>query len=83
MKPLTSTDNARILHCLHGGPKTCKEVADALGLSYPRATQLLEALARKRVIHSPRCTLSAKGRTVNLWALRAAESGPASGRGLF
>jgi predicted ArsR family transcriptional regulator len=74
MKTLTSTDNARILLCLHDGPKTCKEVADALGLSYPRATQLLEALARKRVIHSPRCTLSAKGRTVNLWVLRQSEA---------
>ncbi len=76
MKPLTSKDDARILRCLHTGPKTYKEVADALGLSYPRATQLLEVLTRKRVIHPPRCALSAQGRTVNLWALRPSEIDP-------
>jgi hypothetical protein len=37
MKPLTSTDDARILqHCLHDGSKTCKEVADSIGISHPR-----------------------------------------------
>ena len=77
MKTLTSKDDARILRCLHSGPKTCKEVADALGLSYPRTTQLLEVLARKQVIHSPRCVLSAQSRTVNVWALRPSEADPA------
>ena len=77
MKTLTSKDDARILRCLHGGPKTGKEIADALGLSYPRTTQLLEVLARKQVIHSPCCALNTQGRTVNLWALRPSETDPA------
>lgn len=54
-----------------------RQIADALGLSYPRTTQLLEALARKQAIHSPRCARSTQGRTVNLWALRPSETDPA------
>ncbi len=70
MQSLTTEDYARILSCLHSGPKTCKEVADALKLSYPRANQLLLNLAQKRTIHSPRCRTNAKGRNINLWEIR-------------
>ena len=73
MQSLTTEDYARILHCLRSGPKTCKEVADALKLSYPRANQLLLNLAQKRTIHSPRCRTNANGRNINLWEIRTAK----------
>lgn len=70
MQSMTTEDYARILSCLHSGPKTCKEVADALKLSYPRANQLLLNLAQKRTIHAPRCRTNTKGRNINLWEIR-------------
>jgi len=70
MQSLTIEDDARILSCLRSGPKTCKEVADALKLSYPRANQLLLNLAKKRTIHAPRCGTNAKGRNINIWEIR-------------
>jgi predicted ArsR family transcriptional regulator len=76
MQSMTTKDYARILRCLRGGPKTCKEVADALKLSYPRANQLLLNLAQKRTIHSPRCGTNAKGRNINIWEILTIKEDP-------
>lgn len=67
---LVAQDMASILNCLHDGPKTCKEVADTLRLTYRRVNALLLELAKKQTIHAPRCALSAKGSSVNLWELK-------------
>ena len=68
---LVTQDTTRILHCLRGGPRTCREIAVALRLTHPRTNALLLALAKQQAIHAPRCTINAKGdRTVNLWELK-------------
>ena len=75
---LATLDMAHILHCLRGGPITCGEIAITLRLTHHRTNGLLLELAKKQLIHAPRCTLNAKGVNVNLWELRTTtmESAP-------
>jgi DNA-binding IscR family transcriptional regulator len=60
----------RILHCLRGGPKTCREIAAATHLTPLHANTLLLELAKKQLIHAPRCAPGLKGVPVNLWELK-------------
>jgi predicted ArsR family transcriptional regulator len=70
MHKLMNEDCDRILRCLHNGPKTAKEVADAIRMPRLRANHLMIYLAKQGLIYAHHCTPNATGLPVNVWALR-------------
>ncbi|ACH84319.1 hypothetical protein F6A13_11085 [Acidithiobacillus sp. 'AMD consortium'] len=69
-------DKERILRCLRNGPRTCKEVADALKLSCLRTNHLIVDLAKQGLVHAHHCTINASGSPINVWALPSSETPP-------
>ncbi len=70
MQKLMNKDCDRILRCLHNGPKTTKEIANAIHMPCLRANHLVIDLAKQGLVYAHHCTLNATGSPVNVWALR-------------
>jgi hypothetical protein len=76
MQKLINQDFDRILRYLRNGPKTTKEVADAIHMPCLRANHLMIDLAKQGRVYAHHCTINTTGSPVNVWALRGTHDQP-------
>lgn len=64
---LLEQDLQHLWQRLQRGPQTVYELHQALRLSMPRTSNLLQILEQRGQAHSPRRTIGKKGTPVQLW----------------
>lgn len=75
MNNMELQDGERILLCLGNGPMTVRAISKKLRISACRVNQVIQNMARRGQVHSPRCTTGSKGNPVNLWEISPSQSG--------